>query len=97
MHTRPTGSGGLVEFRTDVFDPATIATLIRRFQRVLVAMTAHPQARLSSIDVLDASEHARLDETCNRAALTCPAPAPVSIPTLFADSCEADPRGGRDQ
>ena len=32
-------------------------------------------ARLSSIDVLDADEHARLDEVGNRAVLTRPAPA----------------------
>ena len=29
-------------------------------------------------------EHARLDEIGNRAVLTQPAPAPVSIPVLFA-------------
>ena len=29
-----------VEYDTDVFDPASIETLVERFQRVLVAMTA---------------------------------------------------------
>ncbi len=58
----PAGIGGTVEFRTDVFDAASIETLIERLQRVLVAMTTDPTARLSSIDVLDADEHARLDE-----------------------------------
>ena len=38
--------------------------------RVLAAMTADPTRRLSSMDVLDADEHARLDEFGNRAALT---------------------------
>ncbi|MED5816619.1 condensation domain-containing protein, partial [Mycolicibacterium sp. 050232] len=38
----PAGIGGVVEFRTDVFDAATIETLIERLQRVLVAMTADP-------------------------------------------------------
>ncbi len=66
----PAGIGGAVEFRTDVFDAASIETLIERLQRVLVAMTADPAARLSSIDVLDAGEHARLDEWGNRAVLT---------------------------
>ncbi len=51
-----------VEFDTEVFDGAGIEALIGRLQRVLVAMTADPGARLSSIDVLDAGEHARLDE-----------------------------------
>ena len=51
-----------VEFDTDVFDAASIEALIERLQRVLVAMTADPARRLSSVDLLDAGEHARLDE-----------------------------------
>ena len=47
-------------------------------------MTADPTRRLSSVDVLDAGEHARLDEIGNRAVLTQPATAAVSIPVLFA-------------
>ncbi|MGH3561013.1 MAG: non-ribosomal peptide synthetase, partial [Mycobacterium sp.] len=73
-----------IEFDTDVFDAASIEALIKRFQRVVVAMTAEPTRRLSSIDVLDAGEHARLEEWGNRAVLTAPASAPVSIPALFA-------------
>ena len=80
----PAGIGGGVEFRTDVFDAASIEALIARLQRVLEAMTADPGARLSSIDVLDAGEHARLDEIGNRAVLTRPAPPGVSVPVLFA-------------
>jgi non-ribosomal peptide synthase protein (TIGR01720 family) len=49
-----------VQFRADVFDAAGIGTLIERLQRVLVAMTADPTRRLSSMDMLDASKHARL-------------------------------------
>ena len=39
------GIGGTVEFRTDVFDAASIETLIERFERVLMAMTADPGLR----------------------------------------------------
>ena len=46
----PAGIGGAVEFRTDVFDAASVESLIERLQRVLVAMTADPTRRLSSID-----------------------------------------------
>ena len=49
----PAGIGGAVEFRTDVFDAASIEALIERLQRVLVAMTADPTRRLSSMDLLD--------------------------------------------
>ncbi|MGH7735582.1 MAG: condensation domain-containing protein, partial [Gemmatimonadales bacterium] len=80
----PAGIGGAVEFRTDVFDAESIQALIERLQRVLVALTADPGRRLSSMDVLDEAEHARLDEIGNRAVLTQPAAPAVSIPALFA-------------
>src|SRR5699024_7332662 len=50
----------------------------------LVAITADPTRRLSSVDLLDEVEHARLEGWGNRAALTQPVPAAVSIPKLFA-------------
>ena len=87
----PDGIRGMVEFRTDVFDTESIQALIERFQRVLVAMTADPQARLSSIDVVDTGEHAHLDEIGNRAVLTLPAPAQVSVPALFAGHVTCNP------
>ncbi|RUP03061.1 MAG: amino acid adenylation domain-containing protein, partial [Mycobacterium sp.] len=80
----PAGIGGVVEFRTDVFDTASIEMLVERFHRVLTAMTADPTARLSSIDVLDEAERTRLDQLGNRAVLTQPAVPAVSIPALFA-------------
>ena len=70
----PAGLGGSVEFRTDVFDGASIEALIERLERVLVVMTTDPQRALSSLDLLDVGEHARLDEIGNRAVLMRPAP-----------------------
>ena len=86
----PAGISGAVEFRTDVFDTATIQTLIQRLERVLAEMIADTSARLSSIDVLDAAEHARLDAISNRAVLTHPAGIPVSIPAMFAAQTARD-------
>ncbi|MGV0607805.1 non-ribosomal peptide synthetase, partial [Mycolicibacterium sp. XJ1904] len=80
----PAGIGGAVEFRTDVFDAASIEVLIERLQAVLVAMTADADRRLSSIDLLDVGEHARLDEMGNRAVLTQPQTVSVSVPVLLA-------------
>ncbi|MBZ4537736.1 amino acid adenylation domain-containing protein [Mycobacterium avium] len=80
----PAGIGGSVEFRTDVFDPESIQTLIQRLERVLAALTADPGQRLSSVDLMDTDEHIYLDEIGNREALTQPA-ARVSIPAMFAD------------
>ncbi|MCA2265932.1 non-ribosomal peptide synthase/polyketide synthase, partial [Mycobacterium marseillense] len=81
---RPAGIGGMVEFRTDVFDAGSIETMIERLRRVLAAMTADPDRRLSSIDLLDAAEHERLDDIGNRTVLALPSMALVSIPALFA-------------
>ena len=90
--TPGTELGFRIEYDTDVFDTESIDTLIKRLQRVLLAMNADPQARLSTIDVLDAGEHTRLDEMGNRAVLTGPASAPVSIPVLFADHVARSPQ-----
>ncbi|MFV9632066.1 non-ribosomal peptide synthase/polyketide synthase [Mycobacterium neumannii] len=87
----PAGISGAVEFRTDVFDTATIEVLIERLHRVVVALIADPARRLSSLDVLDGGERHRLDEWGNRAALTAPAPAATSIPQLFAEQVARAP------
>ena len=70
-----------VEFDTDVFDASDIETLIERLKQILAAMTADFGRRLSSMDLLDEAEQARLDGWANRAVLTEPG---VSIPVLFA-------------
>ncbi len=80
----PAGIGGAVEFRTDVYDVTSIETLIERLRRVLAAMTVDPTARLSSMDLLAAEEHARLDAWGNRAVLSTPASPALSVPALFA-------------
>ncbi|WP_156655983.1 AMP-binding protein, partial [Mycobacterium sp. 852002-51971_SCH5477799-a] len=87
----PAGIGGAVEFRTDVFDAESIHTLIERLQRVLMAMTADPTRRLSSAQLLDEAEHARLDDLGNRVALTKRVATPVSIPVLFAAQVSRTP------
>ena len=73
-----------VEYDTALFDSAGIEALIERLERVLEAMTADPERVLSAIDLLDESEHARLDAWGNRAVLTQPSGMTVSIPVLFA-------------
>jgi amino acid adenylation domain-containing protein/non-ribosomal peptide synthase protein (TIGR01720 family) len=80
-----------VEYDTDVFDQASIEALVERLQQVLVAMIADPTRRLSSVDLLDEPEHARLDEFGNRALLSRPAAMAVSIPALFATQVAAGP------
>ena len=79
----PAGFDVMVEFRTDVFDTDTVAALVGRLERTLVTLTSDPDRRLSSVDLLDEVEHARLDRWGNRAVLVEPV-AKVSVPALFA-------------
>ena len=87
----PFGIGGGVEFRTDVFDAASIQDLVDRLQRVLVVMTADPTQRMSAVDVLDTAEHARLDQVGNRAVLTRSVSSPESIASMFAAQAARTP------
>jgi amino acid adenylation domain-containing protein/non-ribosomal peptide synthase protein (TIGR01720 family) len=88
----PAGIGGEVEFRTDVFDAASIEVLVGRLRRVLDAMTTDPGVRLSSVDVLDAGEHARLFGWGNRAVLAEPVDASAaSIPALIGAQVARSP------
>ncbi|TPG23981.1 condensation domain-containing protein, partial [Mycolicibacterium hodleri] len=82
-----------VEFDSDVFDESSVVVLVGRLRAVLVAMTADPRARLSSIEVLEVEERARLDEMGNRAVLRAPAPVSVSVPESFATQVTRTPEG----
>ncbi len=88
----PVGIGGTVEFRTDVFDAASIEALVERLRRVVLALAADPTRRVSSIDVLDSSDHARLAQLGRRAVLTAAASTSLSIPQVFAECAAAAPR-----
>ncbi len=79
-----------VEFDSEVFDVGDIEALVARFERVLVAMTADPGRRLSSMDVLDAAERDRLDGWGNRAVLSRPVTT-GSIPAVFAAQAARTP------
>src|ERR1700758_398965 len=73
------------------FSNFDVSDLAGRLQRVLVAMVADPGRRLSSMDLLDGGEQARLDGWGNRAVLTRPATSPVSIPVLLAEQVARTP------
>ena len=66
------------------FSNFDVSDIAKRLGRVLVEMTTDPGRRLSSIDVLDDGERARLDGLGNRAVLTQSSEAPASIPAAFA-------------
>ena len=77
------GIGGIVEFRTDVFDAGSVEVLVSRLQQVLDAMTADPQRSVSSVDLLDDAERIRLGEFGHRAALGQPSGEVLSMTGLL--------------
>ncbi len=79
------------------FSNFEVADLAGRLERVLLAMTADASRRLSSIDLLDGGESARLEGWGNRAVLTQPAlPAGVDSGVVGCAG-GACPGGGGDQ
>ncbi|WP_082634718.1 non-ribosomal peptide synthetase [Mycobacteroides sp. H054] len=72
-----------IEYDTAVFEPAEIEALARRMEAVLVAMTAEPGRSLSSLQMLDRTEHTRLQRWGNRTVLT-DLPESGTVPELFA-------------
>ncbi|WP_310777903.1 non-ribosomal peptide synthetase/type I polyketide synthase [Mycobacterium sp. Z3061] len=81
-------AGGRLFLSTEGRGPLSVfgvGELARRLESLVLAMIADPTRQLSSFDVLNAPEHARLDGWGNRAVLTGrAAPPSTSIPALFA-------------
>ncbi|WP_156752523.1 amino acid adenylation domain-containing protein, partial [Mycobacterium sp. ACS1612] len=73
-----------LDYRTDVFDEQTIQALGQPLLRLLTQMADNPRRGLSSIDLLDPGEHARLATWGDQATLRQSAPAAVSIPEALA-------------
>jgi non-ribosomal peptide synthetase component F len=46
------GLGGLVEYKTDLFDRETIVKMLGHFETLLSSIVAQPDARLSSLEML---------------------------------------------
>ena len=53
---------GSIEYNTDLFDEATIASLVRRYLGLLEAVTSVPETPLADISILDSDERERLVE-----------------------------------
>ncbi|AEN12880.1 MULTISPECIES: non-ribosomal peptide synthetase [unclassified Streptomyces] len=57
---RPAGLDGVLEFSTELFLPATAHALADRLTRLLASLTADPDVRVHSVDVLDPAERQSL-------------------------------------
>ncbi|MEV0370842.1 non-ribosomal peptide synthase/polyketide synthase [Streptomyces sp. NPDC050636] len=56
----PDGLDAFAEFATDLFDPATVETMVERFVRLLTAAVADPDRSIGDIEILDGEERHRL-------------------------------------
>ncbi|MEV4617058.1 amino acid adenylation domain-containing protein, partial [Kitasatospora sp. NPDC049258] len=77
------GAGGLagsVEFATDLFDRASVETLLARLARLLDAVLADPELPFGEAELLTAEERYELLVTRNDTALAVP---PGTVPELF--------------
>ncbi|MFJ8980633.1 amino acid adenylation domain-containing protein [Streptomyces sp. NPDC102282] len=62
---RPAGLDAVLEFSTDLFEPATARTLAARLTRLLASLAADPGQRVHAAEVLDADERRSLDRAAH--------------------------------
>ncbi|MFE9222841.1 amino acid adenylation domain-containing protein, partial [Streptomyces lavendulae] len=82
------GASGAIEYATDLNDRETIERFGDRFLRVLRRITADPEARIGTVDVLDASERVRLLHELNDTSVTLPE---ETVTGLFERQAAATP------
>ncbi|MFC7479099.1 AMP-binding protein [Luedemannella flava] len=78
-HGRPAGLDGLVIATADLFDAGTVEVLTRRLARVLEGVTAAPDERLHTVDVLEPGERAVIVTDWNDADVPAGAPSFVEL------------------
>ncbi|MCF3102091.1 amino acid adenylation domain-containing protein [Streptomyces roseoverticillatus] len=88
-HSAADGMDGLVEYSTDLFDAATVQTLVSRYQRLLEAVVADPGQPIGRIEILSQEEREQLLVKWNDTAR----PVPESdLPTLFETQAVCNPQ-----
>ncbi|MFJ4501024.1 amino acid adenylation domain-containing protein [Streptomyces sp. NPDC088864] len=70
----PRGLDGVLEFSTDLFDPATAHALAARLTRLLAALAADPDAPVRGVPLLDDAERAALEQAARGTVRPVPAP-----------------------
>ncbi|MFD8008574.1 amino acid adenylation domain-containing protein, partial [Streptomyces mirabilis] len=80
LEGRPAGLRWAVTAAVDLFEPESVERIAERWARVLAAMAADPEQRLSTVDVLTADERQRVLVEWNDTAAEVPA---GTLPGLF--------------
>ena len=84
------GVSGVMTYATDLFDEATVRTMLERLTRVLEAVVADPTVPVGDIDILDADERRAL-ETSNDTGHDLGADATATLAGLFERTVAAHP------
>jgi amino acid adenylation domain-containing protein len=79
----------IFEYRTDLFEPATIAAMVHRFQTLLANIAAVPGSKLSALSVLTPDEHRQVLTEWNHTAI--PAVTDSSITAMIRLQAQIDP------
>uniref|UniRef100_UPI00200D823F condensation domain-containing protein n=1 Tax=Allokutzneria albata TaxID=211114 RepID=UPI00200D823F len=82
-----TGVTGSVEYRTDVFDHATVEDIAARLGTVIKAVLADPSMKIADLDLIDAAERQQLAEW-NSTRVDFPG---ATLPELFEAQAAATP------
>ncbi|MFC7617381.1 AMP-binding protein [Actinokineospora soli] len=82
------GIEGLIEYRTDLFDAATVDAIATRYVRLLDAVTANPHTPIGAAPIMSSPEQSRVLVDWNA---TSPRPTPATVPALFAAQVAATP------
>jgi amino acid adenylation domain-containing protein len=77
LDDRPEGMIGRFLYRTDLFEPATIARMVGHFHSLVNAIVGDPDRRLSALPLLTAAERRQLLVHCNDTATAYPGDATV--------------------
>ncbi|MFI7504208.1 amino acid adenylation domain-containing protein [Streptomyces sp. NPDC049687] len=84
----PAGVQGGVSYRTDLFDAVTVEALAERLVRVLDAVVADPDRRVSAIELLSGEERERVLVEWNDTAAQVP---DATLPELFEEQVRRSP------
>src|SRR5258706_25219 len=68
----PAGLDGFVEYNTDLFDQATLVRLCAHYRRLLEAVVARPEVRLSELPLLSGDERRQVLVDWNATAVATP-------------------------
>ncbi len=83
----PSGIRGALEYRTDLFDPATAERMVQRLAAVLEQVAADPERRLSALELMDDGERRALHAW---SGTETPYP-PRALHALFAEQAARTP------